>query len=133
MHGGGAAMKRQELPDGTEITGFYVRTVKVGPHVFVSGTTCLDPKGRVVGRNAAEQTRATMKKIVAALKRGGADMDDITRLVIYCTDIRDGEAIIGEIARFQNKSRPASTLVAITALAKPGLLVEIEATATIAD
>lgn len=126
-------MKREEFPDGTEVTGFYVRTVKVGPQVFVAGTTSLDPKGKVVGRNAAQQTRATMKKIVAALKRGGAGMDDVTRLTIYCTDIRDGDAIIGEIARFRKKSRPASTLVAITALAKPGLLVEIEATAVIAD
>ncbi|MBM3597493.1 MAG: RidA family protein [Alphaproteobacteria bacterium] len=126
-------MKRREYPDGTEVTGFYVRTVRVGPHVFVAGTTSLDPQGKIVGKNAAEQTRATMKKIVAALKRGGATMDDVVRLTIYCTDIRDGNDIIGEIARFQKKSRPASTLVAVTAFAKTGLLVEIEATAIVAD
>jgi len=125
-------MKRQEFPDGTEVTGFYVRTVRVGPHVCVAGTTSLDTRGRVVGRDAAEQTRATMKKIVAALKRGGATRDDVTRATIYCTDIRDGNAIVGEIARFQKRARPASTLVAITALAKSGLLVEIEATAIVA-
>lgn len=60
-------------------------------------------------------------------------MDDVVRLTIYCTDIRDGNDIIGEIARFQKKSRPASTLVAVTAFAKTGLLVEIEATAIVAD
>jgi enamine deaminase RidA (YjgF/YER057c/UK114 family) len=125
-------MRRQEFPDGTEVTGFYVRTVKVGAQVFVAGTTSLDKRGRVVGRTAAAQTRATMKKIVAALKSAGATMDDVVRLTIYCTDIRDGSAITAEIDRFRGRARAAAALIGITALAVPGLVVEIETTAVIA-
>ena len=126
-------MKREEFSDGTEIAGWYVRSVKAGPFVFVAGTTSLDPKGRVRGRNAAEQTRVTMGKIDKALRSAGARMEHVTRLVIWCTDIRDGDAITGEIAKWFRRSRCASALIGTPALAKPGLLVEIEATAVITD
>ena len=126
-------MKREEFPDGTEIAKWYVRAVKTGPFVFVSGTTSLDEKGRVRGRDAGAQTRITMTKIARALRQAGATMDDVTRLTIYCTDIRDGGAITTELARWFKKSRCASALIGITALAVPGLLVEIETTAVIAD
>ena len=56
-------MAKQVFRDGTEVVGFYARAVKNGPLVFVSGTTSLDAKGRVQGRDAAEQTVATMRKI----------------------------------------------------------------------
>lgn len=126
-------MIRQEIPDGTEIAGWYVRTVRAGPFVFVAGTTSLDPKGRIVGKNAAAQTHATMKKIGKALKSAGAGLGDVTRLTIYCTDLRDGPAITGALAQYFTRSRCASALIGCTALAVPGLLVEIEATAVICD
>lgn len=127
------SMTRKEFPDGTEVADWYVRSVRVGPFAFVAGTTSLDSKGRVRGDNAAAQTRITMGKIDAALRRAGAKMEHVTRLTIYCTDIRDGDAIGKELARWIKKSRCASTLVGITALAVPGLLVEIEATAVVND
>ena len=125
--------KREEFPDGTEVADWYVRAVKAGPFVFVAGTASLDNKGQVRGKDAAAQTRVIMGKIAAALRQAGARMHHVTRLTIYCTDIRDGNAIGGEIARWVKKARCASALIGITSLAVPGLLVEIEATAVVTE
>ena len=124
-------MTKRLFPDGTEVAGFYVRAIKSGPLVFVAGTTSLDSKGRVQGRNAAEQTTITMRKIDAALKSAGARMADVTRMTIYVTDIRDMGAVTKAMARGLKRSVITSTLVAVSALAVPGLLVEIEATAVV--
>ena len=125
-------MAKQVFPDGTEVAGFYVRTIKNGPFVFVSGTTSLDAKGRVRGKDAAQQTAITMQKIAAGLKSAGAQRDDLTRLTIYATDIRDMAAVSKALGTALKGAVVVSTLVAVSALAVPGLLVEIEATAVIA-
>lgn len=124
-------MAKKLFPDGTEVAGFYVRTIRNGPFVFVAGTTSLDAKGRVQGKDAAQQTTITMKKIEAGLKSAGARMGDLVRLTIYVTDIRDMGAVTKALARSLKGSVITSTLVAVTALAVPGLLVEIEATAVV--
>ena len=124
-------MAKELFPDGTEVTPFYVRAVKKGPFVFVSGTTWLDSKGRVQGTDAAEQTVVVMRKIEAALKSAGARLADVMALTIYVTDIREMETVTKALARTMRGSVVASTLVAISALAKPGLFVEIEATAVV--
>lgn len=124
-------MAKRLFPDGTEVAGFYVRAIKSGPLVFVAGTTSLDSKGRVQGKNAAEQTTITMRKIDAALKSAGARMADVTRMTIYVTDIRDMGAVTKAMAKGLKRSVITSTLVAVSALAVPGLLVEIEATAVV--
>lgn len=124
-------MAKKLFPDGTEVAGFYVRTVKSGPLVFVSGTTSLDPKGRVQGKDAAQQTTITMRKIAAGLKAAGARLVDLTRLTIYVTDIRDMAAVSQALGKALKGTSVASTLVAVSALAVPGLLVEIEATAVV--
>ena len=124
-------MAKQVIRDGTEVAGFYARTVKNGPLIFVSGTTSLDAKGRVQGKNAGEQTVVTMRKIEAALKSGGASLKDLVRLTIFVTDIRDMAAVTKALAKVLKGSVVSSTLVAVTALAVPGLLVEIESTAVI--
>lgn len=124
-------MAKKLFPDGTEVAGFYVRTVKSGPFVFVSGTTSLDPKGRVQGKDAAQQTTITMRKIAAGLKAAGARLADLTRLTIYVTDIRDMAAVSQALGKALKGTFVASTLVAVSALAVPGLLVEIEATAVV--
>ena len=64
-------MAKKLFPDGTEVTPFYVRAICSGPLVFVSGTTSLDSKGRVQGKDAGDQTTITMRKIEAALKKAG--------------------------------------------------------------
>lgn len=124
-------MAKELFPDGTEVTPFYVRAVKKGPFVFVSGTTSLDSKGRVQGGDAAEQTVVVMRKIEAALKSAGARLADVMALTVYVTDIREMETVTKALARTLKGSVVASTLVAISALAKPGLFVEIEATAVV--
>lgn len=126
-------MAKQLLPDGTEVADFYVRAVKTGPFVFVSGTTSLDSRGRVQGNNAAEQTAITMRKIEASLKQAGSRLADLTRLTIFVTDIRDMGAVSKALGKALKGSVVASTLVAVSALAVPGLLVEIESTAVMAN
>jgi len=92
-------MAKQLFPDGTEVSTMYVRTIRSGPFVFVSGTTSLDPKGRVQGNGAAEQTRITMQKIERGLRQAGATLKDIVRLNIFVTDIRDMTAVTGAIQK----------------------------------
>ncbi|MBV8185945.1 MAG: RidA family protein [Alphaproteobacteria bacterium] len=124
-------MAKKVFPDGTEIVPFYVRTIRSGPFVFVSGTTSLDAKGKVRGKDAAEQTTVTMRKIEAALKSAGARLADLTRLAIFVTDIRDMGAVSTALAKALKGTTVTSTLVAVSALAVPSLLVEIEATAVV--
>jgi 2-iminobutanoate/2-iminopropanoate deaminase len=124
-------MAKQIFPDGTEVAAFYVRTIRSGPLVFVAGTTSLDPKGRVRGRDVTQQTAITMRKIEAGLKSAGARLKDLTRLTIYVADIRDMAAVSTALAKALKGSVVVSTLVAVSALAVPGLLVEIEATAVV--
>jgi 2-iminobutanoate/2-iminopropanoate deaminase len=123
-------MKRSEHPDGTEVAGFYVRAIRTGPFVFVSGTTSLDSKGRPQGATAAEQTRITLEKIEKALVNAGASMADVVRLTIFVTDIADNRAVSAELAKACKKP-VTSTLVAVAALVMPELKVEIEATAVV--
>jgi 2-iminobutanoate/2-iminopropanoate deaminase len=124
-------MAKQIFPDGTEVASFYVRTIRNGPLVFLAGTTSLDAKGRVQGKDAAQQTAITMRKIEAGLKSAGAKMKDLTRLTIFVVDIRDMGAVTAALAKALKGSVVVSTLVAVSALAVPGLLVEIEATAVV--
>lgn len=124
-------MAKKLFPDGTEVVGFYVRTIRSGPFVFVSGTTSLNAKGQVQGKNAAEQTAITMRKIEAGLKAAGARLADLVRTTIYVTDIRDMAAVSTALGKALKGSVVTSTLVGVSALAVPGLLVEIEATAVV--
>ena len=124
-------MAKAVFRDGTEVVGFYARAVKTGPLVFVSGTTSLDAKGRVQGKDAAQQTAVTMRKIESALKSAGARLNDLTRLTIFVTDIRDMGAVSKALDKALKGSVVSATLVAVSALAVPGLLVEIESTAVV--
>jgi 2-iminobutanoate/2-iminopropanoate deaminase len=119
-------MAKKLFPDGTEVVPFYVRAIRSGPFVFVSGTTSLDAKGRVQGTDAAQQTRVSMRKIESALKSAGSRLADLTRMTIFVTDIRDMAAVTKALRTALKGSVVTSTLVAVSALAVPGLLVEIE-------
>lgn len=124
-------MARQAFRDGTEVVGFYARTVKAGPFIFVSGTTSLDAKGRAQGKDAAQQTAVTMRKIESALKSAGAKLKDLTRLTIFVTDIRDMGVISTALDKALKGAVVSATMVGVSQLAVPGLVVEIEATAVI--
>jgi len=119
-------MAKKLFPDGTEVVPFYVQAIRSGPFVFVSGTTSLDAKGRVQGKDAAQQTRVSMRKIESALKASGSRLADLTRMTIFVTDIRDMAAVTKALRTALKGSVVTSTLVAVSALAVPGLLVEIE-------
>ena len=119
-------MAKKLFPDGTEVVPFYVRAIRSDPMVFVSGTTSLDSKGRVQGKDAAEQTTITVAKIEAALKKAGCKLSDLTQLTIFVTDIRDMGAVSKALGKALKGSVVTSTLVAVSALAVPGLVVEIE-------
>jgi 2-iminobutanoate/2-iminopropanoate deaminase len=119
-------MAKKLFPDGTEVVPFYVRAIRSDPLVFVSGTTSLDSKGRVQGKDAGEQTTITMRKIEAALKKAGCKLSDLTQMTIFVTDIRDMGAVSKALGKALKGSVVTSTLVAVSALAVPGLVVEIE-------
>ena len=83
------------------------------------------------GRDATEQTLVSMRKIDAALKSAGARLRDLVRLTIFVTDIRDMGAVSKALDKALKGTTVSATLVAVSALAVPGLLVEIESTAMV--
>jgi 2-iminobutanoate/2-iminopropanoate deaminase len=122
----------ERFRDGTEAAGGYARAVKAGPMVFVSGTTSLDPKGKIVGADVYAQTVATYDKIGAALAKAGAKWSDVTRITAYITDMDQADGFSrAHVERFPGDEVPAAALIGCDSLLKPGLLIEIEATAVI--
>ena len=110
----------------------YSRAVKVGNMIFVSGSTAIQPDGSVAGvGDPYAQTITTLRTIEKALQQGGASMQNVVRTRMFSTSITHVDAIGKAHAEFFRDIRPASTLVEISRLVHPDMLIEIEADAVL--
>jgi enamine deaminase RidA (YjgF/YER057c/UK114 family) len=120
------AIERFGSDNPWEGTVGYCRVVRAGDHVHVAGTTAT-VDGRVVAvGDAAEQTRVALGLVTEALARAGASLADVVRTRMFVTDISQWEAIGRAHGEFFADVRPVATMVEVTALIDPDLLVEIE-------
>ncbi len=128
-------MQRNNISSGTkwEASVGYSRAVRVGPHVWVAGTTAVDENGLVVGEGDPEaQAAFILQKIGKALEQAGASLNDVVRTRMFIPDLAYQDGVGRAHAAVFAGVRPAATMVVISGLVDPRLLVEIEVDAFIA-
>jgi enamine deaminase RidA (YjgF/YER057c/UK114 family) len=120
---------RQNIGSGAkweEIVG-YSRAVRIGQHVWVAGTTAVSGAGDVVGEgDAYAQASFIFAKVGKALEQAGSSLSDVVRTRMFITRLEDQEAVGKAHFEAVGNARPAATMVQISALVDPRLLVEIE-------
>lgn len=128
-------MVRQNISSGApwEPTVGYSRAVRVGSHIHVSGTAAVDEAGQVAHPgDAAAQTRRALEIILHALAEAGASARDVVRTRIFVTDISLWEQVGRAHGDVFGAIRPATSMVEVSRLIHPAMLVEIEAEAILA-